>query len=265
VPSLSKAGSAVDGFLKSPFSGLAPWVLLSVFSTPGQFELAVCIALGASLLVMLLIRVRGISIHALDVFGTAFFAALAVVGLLASPGLIRWLELWAGEITDVSLALFVITTLIVRKPFTLPYAKEQAPEEFWGTPLFWRIKLRHLVGVGCGVRVHLHRRFRGHCGAEKRGGFLDRPGAAVGGDLLRGRFHRVLSGLRRRQGVCGDGGDAQRTGTVDDQTGRLAAELHSDRGHLRVVDWRGIRGSRNQHDRRRHRRKHAAEQAHPDS
>jgi hypothetical protein len=83
---------------------LAPWVLLSVFSAPGHFERAVCIALGASLLTMLLTRVRGIGSHALDVFGAAFFAALAAVGLLASPGLIRWLELWAGEITNVALA-----------------------------------------------------------------------------------------------------------------------------------------------------------------
>ena len=139
MPSLDKAGSAIDGFLKSPFSGLAPWVLLSVFSTPGHFELAVCIALGTSLLIMLLTRVRGISIHALDVFGTAFFAGLTVIGLLAPPSLTSWLELWAGEITNVALALFVIATLIVRKPFTLPYAKEKAPEEFWDTPLFRRI------------------------------------------------------------------------------------------------------------------------------
>jgi hypothetical protein len=139
VPNLSKAGSLVDGFLKSPFSGLTPWVLLSVFSTPGHFERAVCIALGASVLTMLLSAVRGISIHALDVFGTAFFAALAVVGLVASAGLVRWLELWAGEITNVALASFVIATLLVRKPFTLPYAKEEAPEEFWDSPVFLRI------------------------------------------------------------------------------------------------------------------------------
>jgi hypothetical protein len=34
---------------------------------------------------------------------------------------------------------FVIATLIVRKPFTIPYAKEEAPEEVWDRPLFLRI------------------------------------------------------------------------------------------------------------------------------
>lgn len=143
MPNPSKAGRApgnfIDGFLKSPFSGLAPWVLLSVFSTPGHYERAVCIALGVSLLTMLLASVRGVSIHALDVFGAGFFAALAAVGLLAPPGVIGWLERWAGEITNVSLALFVIATLVARKPFTLPYAKEESPQEFWDSPLFLRI------------------------------------------------------------------------------------------------------------------------------
>ncbi len=72
-------------------------------------------------------------------FGAAVFAALAVLGLVASPGLTRWLEEWAGEITSVSLASLVIATLIVRKPFTVPYAKEKAPEEVWDSPLFLRI------------------------------------------------------------------------------------------------------------------------------
>ena len=82
MPSLDQAGSAVDGFLKSPFSGLAPWVLLSVFSIPGHFEHAVCVALGASVLTMLLTRARGIPIHALDVFGAGF-----------SPGWLWWASL----------------------------------------------------------------------------------------------------------------------------------------------------------------------------
>lgn len=114
-------------------------MLLSVFSTPGRFVQAACIAVGASLLTLLLSAVRHTSIHALDVFGAVIFGALAVLGLLASPGLIGWLQLWAGEIANVSLALFVIATLIVRKPFTLPYAKEGTPEEFWDSPVFLRI------------------------------------------------------------------------------------------------------------------------------
>lgn len=129
----------VDGYLKSPLSGIAPWVLMSVLTSPGRFEEAVCSALGLALLTMWLGHRRGIAIHALEIFGAAFFVALAIVGLFASDGAISWMELWAGELTNIALAVFVIATIVVRKPFTLPYAKEQAPEEYWDSPLFLKV------------------------------------------------------------------------------------------------------------------------------
>jgi hypothetical protein len=62
-----------------------------------------------------------------------------VIGLVASDGMIAFLELWAGELTNIVLAVFVIGTILVRRPFTLAYAKKQAPEEYWDTPLFKKI------------------------------------------------------------------------------------------------------------------------------
>jgi hypothetical protein len=134
-----KAGSVIDAFLDSPLSGIAPWVLFSLFATPGRFEEAVCAALGLTLLMLWIGSRRGISVHSLEVFGVAFFAILAVVGLTASDGTIRWLELWAGELTNVALALFACATLIARKPFTVAYAKERAPQEYWDSALFLHI------------------------------------------------------------------------------------------------------------------------------
>jgi len=118
---------------------MAPWVVFSVLSTPGRFEIAVCCALGLSLLTTWTAARRGIPVYALDVLGVAFFAVLAVVGLVATHGMITFLELWAGEATNIILAVFVIATIVIRRPFTLPYAKEQAPEEYWDTSLFRHI------------------------------------------------------------------------------------------------------------------------------
>jgi hypothetical protein len=134
-----KAGSVIDAFLDSPLSGIAPWVLFSLFATPGRFEEAVCAALGLTLLMLWIGSRRGISVHSLEVFGMAFFAILAVVVLTASAGTIGWLELWAGELTNVALALFACATLIARKPFTVAYAKERAPQEYWDSALFLHI------------------------------------------------------------------------------------------------------------------------------
>jgi hypothetical protein len=134
-----KAGSVIDAFLDSPLSGIAPWVVFSLFSTPGRFETSVCVALGLTLLMLWVGSRRGISIHSLEVFGVAFFAILAVVGLTATTGMIRWLELWAGELTNLALALFACATLIARRPFTVAYAKERAPQEYWDSALFLHI------------------------------------------------------------------------------------------------------------------------------
>jgi hypothetical protein len=130
---------ALDGFLRSPFAGIAPWALLGILSGPGHFAEAVLAALGLSVLVMLLGLSRGIKPHALEVFGTAFFCVLAVGGLFASPGVIGFLQVWAGELTNISLAGFAWATLLMRKPFTMAYAKDTTPQEYWDSPLFRRI------------------------------------------------------------------------------------------------------------------------------
>lgn len=130
---------ALDGFLRSPFAGIAPWALLSILSTPGRFEIAVVSALGFSVLVMLVGLARGIKIHSLEIFGAVFFAALAVVGLVATASVIRFLEMWSGELTNISLASFAWLTLLFRRPFTRAYAKDTTPQEHWDSPLFRQI------------------------------------------------------------------------------------------------------------------------------
>lgn len=129
----------LDGFLRSPFAGIAPWALLSILSTPGRFEIAVVSALGFSVLVMLVGLARGIKIHSLEVFGAVVFAALAVVGLVATASVIRFLEMWSGELTNISLATFAWLTLLFRRPFTRAYAKDSTPQEHWDSPLFRKI------------------------------------------------------------------------------------------------------------------------------
>ncbi|MCW2689965.1 MAG: hypothetical protein JWR37_4855 [Mycobacterium sp.] len=134
-----RAAGFVDGFLRSPFSGIAPWVLMGVLSGPGRFEQAVSAALGLSLLVLWVGSRRGIPVHLLEVFGVAFFGVFAVIGLVAPEATIRWLELWAGELTNIALAIFAAVTLLIRRPFTLAYAKDSTPQEIWDSPVFLRV------------------------------------------------------------------------------------------------------------------------------
>jgi hypothetical protein len=129
----------IDGYVRSPFAGIAPWVLMGVVSGPGRFEEAASSALGLALLTLWVGSRRGVPVHLLEVFTVVYFGVLAVLGLVASDATIDWLELWAGELSNVALAAFAIVTLLIRKPFTLAYARDTTPREHWDTPLFLRI------------------------------------------------------------------------------------------------------------------------------
>ncbi len=53
--------------------------------------------------------------------------------------MVWFLELRAGELTNLSLAEFAWLTMLIRKPFTMAYAKDTTPQEHWDSPLFKRI------------------------------------------------------------------------------------------------------------------------------
>jgi hypothetical protein len=129
----------LQSFLDSPISGIAPWILLSVVGSSGHYEGAIAIAFGFSLLVLWAGRRRGDRLHSLTVFGVAFFGVLLLVRVLVGADVESWLGTWTGEMSNIALTLFAVTTLVVRRPFTLSYAWDATPEEFWETPGFLRI------------------------------------------------------------------------------------------------------------------------------
>ena len=129
----------IDGFLRSPFSGIAPWILMAVLSGPGRFEQAAAAALALTLVVMWVGHLRSIAIHSLEVFGALVFAAFVAFGLFASADTIRWLELWAGELANGALAAFAFFTLLIRRPFTTAYARDTTDPVHWDSPLFTRV------------------------------------------------------------------------------------------------------------------------------
>lgn len=143
APESEAAPAAKHGLFRaisaSPFGGIAPWVLMSIVSGPGRFEIAVLLALALSLLVFFSGRTSGSSVKLMEIFDLLFFIAFAIVGIFATAAMSSWLENWAGEITNVALVLFVLITLAIKQPFTLQYAKESTDPKFWNTPVFMRI------------------------------------------------------------------------------------------------------------------------------
>ncbi|GAA3383177.1 MULTISPECIES: hypothetical protein [Streptomyces] len=134
------ATGPVSGFLQNPVVGMAPWIVFSLLVGPGRFEIAVGVALASAVVLVVLGRVvhRGSSWKLLEVADVVFFAALAVIGALASDGTLRWLETYAGEIANLTLTVIAFGSMAVRMPFTLQYAREQVDPSLWHAPAFLR-------------------------------------------------------------------------------------------------------------------------------
>lgn len=114
----------------------APFIALAVVDrliAPAQGVIA-----GAATSVVLPIR-DWIGLHRkpkiLEIGTAILFGGLALYAILGGP----ICSIVSVRLrVDAGLLLIVLTTLIVGKPFTLQYAREQVPQSLWDTPQFIR-------------------------------------------------------------------------------------------------------------------------------
>lgn len=137
--SKGKGRSILDAIMGNPLVGLSPWIVYSIVEGKGRLELSAAVALGIALIVLIINWLRGYSPKMLEFADVVYFGALAIVVAFASAGTLSWLELWGGEVANIALVVIALGSILVRQPFTLQYAKEDVPEEIWGTPEFLRV------------------------------------------------------------------------------------------------------------------------------
>lgn len=128
----------VRDFINGPIGGLLPWIAMSLIAGPGRFELAVGVAFALSLAVVLVGRAGGGSWKILELSDITFFTLIGIGGLLVSPSTLDALDNWSGEMSNVALTLIAFGSILFRVPFTLQYAREEAPRELWDNPAFIR-------------------------------------------------------------------------------------------------------------------------------
>jgi hypothetical protein len=137
--SRSKASSVLDAIMGNPLVGLSPWILYSLVEGNGRLELSAALALGLAFVVLVVNWLRGGTPKLLEYTDVVYFAALAVIVAFASEGTRTWLELWGGETANIALLVIVAGSLLIRQPFTLQYAREDTPEEYWHSPEFLKV------------------------------------------------------------------------------------------------------------------------------
>lgn len=165
---------------QSPFVGFIPWILYWVIGGPSTWETAAIAALLAAVLLAALSveaqpagpgpgpaasRLDFRRLKVLDVATIIFFAALVIVALVTSRSDVQVLDKYAQALSSGALGLIALGSILVGHPFTVDYAKEQAPPEVWHTAAFRQINLVltavwtvvFLVCAGLGLlAVHVH-------------------------------------------------------------------------------------------------------------
>ncbi len=114
------------------FLGFAPWIAYWVIAGAGGRRAAPAAGLVAALVVGA-VAARRRRLKTLDRVTLGFFVADTAVTLALGPD---FLGAWDVAIAPAVLAAVAWGTLLAGTPFTLEYARDDWPREFWDAPLF---------------------------------------------------------------------------------------------------------------------------------
>ena len=115
--------------------GFTPFIIFFVVASVISPLAGLAAAFAISLVLSGLNWRRGKSFKILDVGSLILFGAAALFIVIAMP------DLSANTVSLVvngGLTLIALVSLAIGQPFTLQYAKEQVPEQYWTAPLFIR-------------------------------------------------------------------------------------------------------------------------------
>jgi quinol-cytochrome oxidoreductase complex cytochrome b subunit len=67
-----------------------------------------------------------------------FFVFLAVVAFTSET---QWIDTHASPLSNATLFLIALVSILIRRPFTLQYARERVDPKFWDSPAFYSTNL----------------------------------------------------------------------------------------------------------------------------
>lgn len=124
-------------------TGLAPFIAFFAGMRLGSPVAGLGAAFTVSLLLCLRMWQRKQTLKVLEAGSLALFAGLLVYTLLAAP---VWTVATVRLAVDSGLLAIVVVSLAIGKPFTLQYAREKVPQEYWNMPGFLAVN-RHITIV----------------------------------------------------------------------------------------------------------------------
>ncbi|WED43944.1 carotenoid oxygenase family protein [Legionella cardiaca] len=116
----------------SSFQGFIPWIVYFVLA--GSQYLADEVAVLAALAATIIFNFKNLRKKFILDWGTLLYFAFLSVMYLLPVG--NWFNQIAFLLSNVVLALIMWVSIIIKKPFSMQYAKEGVDEIFWITPTF---------------------------------------------------------------------------------------------------------------------------------
>jgi dienelactone hydrolase len=113
--------------------GFAPWIVYWILSGNTKISTAVLVALALSVLNNANQYRRDHALIALEAGTTVWFAVALVLSYTVSD---EWLLRWMSPLSNGAFFAVMLTTALIKKPFTVQYAKQTTPPEIWDTPGF---------------------------------------------------------------------------------------------------------------------------------
>jgi hypothetical protein len=119
--------------------GLLPFIVFFVLMRLVHPLAGLSAAFTVSVLMGILQWRRGETIKVLEIGSLALFGALTFYTLIAAP---EWTVATVRLAVDGGLFLIAAVSLLIGQPFTLQYARESVPQEFWTSPVFFTTNVR---------------------------------------------------------------------------------------------------------------------------
>ena len=113
--------------------GLTPFIVFFVLTRTVSPLAGLAAAFAVSVLLGIRQWRRGESMKVLEVGSLLLFGVLLLYTLIAAPD---WTVATVRLAVDGGLLAIVLVSLAIGMPFTLQYARESVPPEFWTSPIF---------------------------------------------------------------------------------------------------------------------------------
>ncbi|MFN8124918.1 MAG: hypothetical protein U0R64_00180 [Candidatus Nanopelagicales bacterium] len=141
-PPTGRLRRAVRAFVRSPVSGVLPWIPAAMVTTADTLTPAVAVSLAIAVLTSVATLWVGDRIKALEAFDVAYFALVGLLLWVRTSEVDEPVARWLSEVSLLVILIYSVASLVFGRPFTGEYSRVGLTAGQAGSALFSRWNLR---------------------------------------------------------------------------------------------------------------------------